>query len=64
MENILMTVENNILIIKIDLANRGGLSATQKSIKVASTGGNVDVPGQESTGIKVGVNVFVPNKNK
>jgi hypothetical protein len=50
---------NGILTIKIDLKQRHGISASGKSEIVASTGGNVEIPG---TGVKVGINAYVPVK--
>ena len=56
MENIEMTVTGNILTITIDLTKDFGLSASGKSISIASTKGNQSVPGHED--IKLGVNVY------
>lgn len=56
MENCEMTVSGNELTIKIDLSKDFGKSASGKSIVIASTKGNVSVPGNEE--IKIGVNVY------
>jgi len=56
MKNVTMTVENNVLIIKVDLTKRFGPSASGKTTIVASTGGNQPVPGADD--IKVGLNVY------
>ena len=55
MKNIEMTVEENTLIIKVDLAKDFGPSKSGKTIIVASTEGNVSVPGREE---KVGLNIY------
>lgn len=44
MTNITMRVEGNKLILEVDLTKEFGLTSSQKSIKVASTDGNVAVP--------------------
>ena len=48
--------DGHTLIVKIDLSQQFGLSASGKSITVASTGGNVPVPGHEE--IKLGLNAY------
>ncbi len=55
MKNVQMTVEGNILTIKVDLSKEFGPSASGKSIIIASTEGNVAVPEREE---KVGLNVY------
>jgi hypothetical protein len=55
MKNVEMIVEGNILIIKVDLTKDFGPSSSKKSIIIASTEGNVSVPGREE---KVGLNVY------
>ena len=55
MKNVQLTVEGNILIIKVDLSKEFGPSSSGKTIIVASTEGNVAVPEREE---KVGVNVY------
>ena len=47
MKNVEMTVEGNILIIKVDLTKDFGPSSSKKSIIIASTEGNVSVPNRE-----------------
>ena len=59
-QNIEMSVEGNKLILTIDLSQQFGISGSGKSTIIASTGGNVSLPGNES--IKVGVNVYRPNR--
>ncbi len=51
-----MTVEGNILTIKVDLTKEFGPSTSGKTIIIASTEGNQSVPGIET--IKVGLNVY------
>lgn len=55
MKNIEMTVEGNILTIKVDLTKEFGPSSSGKTIIIASTEGNVAVEGHEEA--KVGLNV-------
>ncbi len=56
MKNIDLKVKDKILTITIDLNKEFGRSKSGKTIIVASTEGNVPVPGAEN--IKVGVNVY------
>lgn len=60
MENVDMQVEGDTLTIKVDLSKRGGKSPTGKTIRVASTEGNVALEGHPE--IKIGLNVFTPSK--
>jgi hypothetical protein len=55
MKNVRLTVEGNILTIRVDLAKEFGPSASGKTIIIASTEGNVSVPDREE---KVGLNVY------
>ena len=55
MKDVEMTVEGNILTIKVDLTKDFGPSSSKKSIIIASTEGNVSVPNREE---KVGLNVY------
>lgn len=59
MQNVKMAVKGNILTISIDLAKDFGPSASGKSISIASTKGNVEVPGKKGT--IVGLNVYRKN---
>ena len=45
MKNVEMSLEGNILTIKVDLAKEFGPSASGKTIIIASTEGNVDHSG-------------------
>ena len=55
MKNIVMTVEGNILTIKVDLTKEFGPSSSGKTIIIASTEGNIAVPERDE---KVGLNVY------
>ena len=50
-----MTVEGHKLTITVDLSKEFGLSASGKTIIIASTEGSVSVPDREE---KVGLNVY------
>ena len=54
--NISIEVKGDKAIITIDLSHRGNLSSSGKSIIVASTGGNVPIPG---TNVILGLNAYV-----
>jgi hypothetical protein len=56
MKNVEMTVDENILTIKVDLSKDFGPSSSGKTIIIASTEGNVVIPGHEEA--KVGLNVY------
>ena len=56
MKNVDMTVEGTVLTIRVDLAKEFGVSKSGKSITIASTEGNVSVPGHED--IKIGLNIY------
>jgi hypothetical protein len=56
MNNVKLTVKGNILLIEIDVSKRGGISASGKSVQIASTGGNIAVPGFPD--VKLGLNVY------
>jgi hypothetical protein len=55
MKNMELSVEGNMLTIKIDLTKEFGPSTSGKNIIVASTEGNVSIPGREE---KIGLNVY------
>jgi hypothetical protein len=55
MKNVEMSVEGNVLTIKVDLSKEYGLSSSGKTIIVASTEGNVSIPDREE---KLGLNVY------
>jgi hypothetical protein len=56
MENVKFTRNGSKLTIEVDLAHRGEKSATGKTVRVASTEGNVSCP--DSPEIKIGLNVY------
>ncbi len=55
MKNIEMVLEGSILTIRVDLTKEFGPSSSGKTIIVATTEGNVSVPGRDE---KVGLNVY------
>jgi hypothetical protein len=57
-ENVTAEVADGKLLIEIDLNHRGGVSASGKTIRVASTCGNKPIQGD----IVLGLNVYIPNK--
>lgn len=52
-----ITVEGNEVVIRFALDGDEGISATGKSRIVASTHGNVGIPGSN---VKVGLNAYIP----
>jgi len=56
MKNVEMTVEGNILTIKVDLTKEFGPSSSGKTTIIASTEGNISIPGREEG--KIGLNVY------
>ena len=58
MTNIVARVEGTKLILEVDLSQEHGRSKTGKSVTIASTGGNVSVPGHEE--VKMGINIYKP----
>lgn len=55
MKNVEMGVEGTILTITVDLAKEFGPSSSGKTIIIASTEGNISVPGRQE---KIGLNVY------
>ena len=55
MKNVEMSVEGNVLTIKVGLSKEYGPSSSGKTIIVASTEGNVSIPDREE---KLGLNVY------
>ena len=55
MKNVEMSVDGNILTIKVDLSKEYGPSSSGKTIIVASTEGNVSILDREE---KLGLNVY------
>ena len=58
MKNVEMKVDGTKLTIVVDLSQEFGLSSSGKSVTIASTEGNVAVPGFEE--VKIGLNVYKP----
>ena len=58
MKNVKLNVTGNKLTIEVDLDQDFGLSSSGKSITIATTEGNVAVPGQEE--VKIGLNIYKP----
>ncbi len=56
MKNCEMKVDGNILTITVDVSKEFGISSSGKSVIIASTEGNVSVPGKED--VKIGLNVY------
>ncbi len=56
MKNVEITVENNILTIKVDLTKEFGPSSSGKTIIIATSEGNQSIPGAEE--MKIGLNVY------
>ena len=57
-KNIETRVQGDKLVITIDLTKNYGLSSSGKSLIIATSEGNVPVPGRED--VKIGVNVYRP----
>ena len=55
MKNVELTVEGTMLTIKVDLSKEFGPSASGKTIIIASTEGNVSLPGRDE---KIGLNIY------
>lgn len=56
MKNVEMSIDGNILTIKVDLTKEFGPSTSGKTIIIASSEGNQSVPGKET--VKIGLNVY------
>ncbi len=56
MKNVNLTLEGNILTIKVDISKEFGPSTSGKTIIIASTEGNKAVPGKED--INIGLNIY------
>ncbi|MCC8107523.1 MAG: hypothetical protein LIQ30_00445 [Planctomycetes bacterium] len=55
MKNVEMSVEGNILTLKVDLTKEFGPSSSGKTIIIGTTEGNVTIPDRDE---KVGLNVY------
>ncbi len=56
MTNVEMSVDGDILTVKVDISKRFGPSASGKTVIIASTGGNVGIP--DNNDIKIGLNIY------
>jgi hypothetical protein len=52
-----MNLEGDILTIKVDVSKEFGPSASGKTIIIATTEGNVSIPGSEEK--KIGLNIYM-----
>lgn len=59
-KNVEMSLKGSILTVTVDLSKSFGPSASGKTIIIASTEGNVDVPGAEH--VKAGINLYTKRK--
>ena len=55
-ENVKVSVNGNVLTLMVDLTKDYGRSASGKTVIIASSKGNTEVPGHE--GIRFGLNVY------
>ena len=55
-KNVKVDVKGNVLTITVDLSKNFGSSKSGKNAIIATTGGNMDVPGKP--GVKLGVNCY------
>jgi hypothetical protein len=58
MHNVAFEVEGDVLVMRVNLSQELGESSSGKSVILATTGGNVEVPGREA--VNVGLNVYRP----
>lgn len=56
MKNIEMKLDGKVLTLTVDLSQEFGLSSSGKSLIIASTEGNIAVPGKEE--VKIGLNIY------
>jgi hypothetical protein len=56
MKNVDMKIEGNVLVVRVDLTRNFGKSKSGKSTIVASTDGNVSLPGKPE--VKIGLNLY------
>ncbi len=60
--NIDLEIEGDTLLIRVNLKETHGVTTSGKSIKIASSEGNVPLPGHEE--IKLGLNIYTPAPKK
>lgn len=58
--NVDMKVQGDKLVITVDLSKSFGLSGSGKSQVIATTSGNVSVPGRDD--VKIGLNIYRPQR--
>ena len=56
MKNVELKIEHGKLVVTVDLAKELGPSASGKSVIIATTAGNMDVPGAPD--VNIGLNVY------
>lgn len=59
MKNVELKVTGDKLVITVDLSKSYGVSGSGKSTMIATTSGNVSVPGREE--VKMGLNIYRTN---
>jgi hypothetical protein len=62
MKNVKVTVQGNLLTITVDLSQNQGPSSSGKTNIIATTEGNVSVPGRED--VKLGLNIYTHCKDR
>ncbi len=62
MQNVVFQVERDRLVIIVDLSKELGVSSSGKSIIIATTEGNVALPGHEE--VKIGLNIYRPHQSE
>ena len=55
-KNVDLKVNGNVLTITVDISKDFGLSKSQKTIIIATTKGNISVPGNDN--VKIGLNIY------
>ena len=58
MQNVQVEIQGNMLVIAVDLSQSLGMSQSEKSMLIASTGGGIALPGQPD--VKVNLTVYRP----
>jgi hypothetical protein len=58
MKNVSMSMDGMMLVIKVDMSQRFGKSASGKTTIIASSEGNVTPPGVDDPNVKIGINVY------
>jgi len=56
MKNMEMKLEGTTLTITVDISREFGMSTSGKSLIIASSEGNISIPGKEE--VKIGLNVY------